>query len=192
MSKVSDQYNNRHYASVSKTETTDLDYDAFLERPRAQIQAWAAARPYSTSSQASHLLYNEAGIHWRVPSFMIATCVTGIAVAVGHHLYYSSLDGRIVVDLTSVDSKWSLDAVRNSQEWKIRFGTIFAFSVQTLLSSAVSTAYEQEVWALVRRATVSIKGLDALFSATFSFWSLCNFELWLKAQLGALIALLRW
>src|SRR5579859_2790689 len=59
---------------------------------------------------------------------MISLFTSGLALAVGHHLLYSSLDGR------------QLNQVSVSQAWVIREGTAFAFAFKTVLVSAIGAA----------------------------------------------------
>jgi hypothetical protein len=109
--------------------------------------------------------------------------------AYGHHYYYSTLDGEVVVN---TGSKWDLDAVRTGQEWKIRFGTGLAFLVKTMFAAALVIAFEQHLWVTTRRNAITIDGLDAMFSAAGSLSSFFNWEFLKKAKMAALLALLVW
>ncbi|KAK6065955.1 hypothetical protein SCUP234_12318 [Seiridium cupressi] len=120
---------------------------------------------------------------------MIALFLGGTVCALGHHLYYANLDDTVVVNITS---RWNLEAVRDSQEWKIRFGTGFAFFTKTMFAAAVAIAYQQRLWVTTRKQTVTINGLDAMFSAANNIFSFAILEFLRRAKLGAALALLVW
>ena len=128
------------------------------------------------------------GIHWLVPAQMLSLFVAGIGLAIGHHYYYHSLAGTEVMPATRIVSQWDI----GRQEWKIRFGTAFAFLAKTCLATAIAIAYTQHVWASCRRKAYSVSGLDALFSATSDVFAFASFELTLRAKVGALLAALVW
>ncbi|KAK3988799.1 hypothetical protein QBC44DRAFT_397347 [Cladorrhinum sp. PSN332] len=129
------------------------------------------------------------GIHWQAPTSMITFFVAGLAAAIGHHVFYSSLHDKVVVE---TNSRWDLEAVRDGQEWKIRFGTALAFLTQSLFAEAIDGAFQQTIWVAAREKAISIEGLDAMFSAGGTIWSFFKFEFIRKASLGALLGLLKW
>jgi hypothetical protein len=49
--------------------------------------------------------YHE-GIYWLSPITMLVLLLIGISASVGHHTYYSSLDGKVVGNDT--DQQWKL------------------------------------------------------------------------------------
>ncbi|KAF7523250.1 hypothetical protein G7054_g11826 [Neopestalotiopsis clavispora] len=57
----------------------------------------------------------------------------GILFAIAHHVFYESLDGKVVVD-------------QHQQEWYLRIGTGLSFAVRTLLSASIGSAYVQLIW----------------------------------------------
>ncbi|KAL2074611.1 hypothetical protein VTL71DRAFT_8389 [Oculimacula yallundae] len=126
------------------------------------------------------------GINWLVPVKMLALFIGGSALAVGHHCYYQSLVDTRVSSNSSKSSSWDID----SQEWKIRFGTAFAFLAKTFLAAAVSIAYKQHIWATCRRKAYSIAGLDALFSATADLFAFTSSEFTIRAKVSAVLAAL--
>ncbi|KAI5464468.1 hypothetical protein BGZ63DRAFT_503248 [Mariannaea sp. PMI_226] len=140
-------------------------------------------------SKASTQRENLWGVHWRSPVTMILFFLGATGCAIGHHFYYSRLDGTVV---TNTSSRWDLESVRNGQEWAIRFGTAFAFLVKTLFAAAVAIAFQQRLWVTARKRTMSVAGLDAMFAAANSITSLTNFEFLHKAKVGAVLAILVW
>lgn len=118
-------------------------------------------------------------IHWVAPVGMIAFFLFGVSFAIGHHAYYSSLDGTDVRD-------------DESQQWAIRFGTAFAFLVEVPLAAAVSISQTQRAWTTVERKSVSIGGIDSIFAATRDIGSFMSWEMLSRAKLASLLALTCW
>ncbi|KAK4221314.1 hypothetical protein QBC38DRAFT_504994 [Podospora fimiseda] len=129
------------------------------------------------------------GLHWRAATSMAIFFLAGLASAIGHHVFYSSLHKKVVID---TKDRWDLEAIRDGQEWKIRFGTAFAFLTQSLFAEAIDVAFQQTVWVAARQQSISIDGLDAMFSAGGTIWSYFKFEFLKKATLGAILGLLKW
>lgn len=118
------------------------------------------------------------GIDWLVPTQMVALLVIGTLLAVGHHLFYSSLAGHPVGKI--------------SQTWAIRYGTAFTFLVKASLVSAVSTAYTQHIWVMFRKKSMSIGALDATLSATRDPFSFLSLEMLNRVKIGTALALIIW
>lgn len=102
-------------------------------------------------------------ISWDSSAAVVAPTCAGIALAVGHHLYYS-LDG------TPAGST-------SRQQWALRYGSALAFLVVALLKTACDAAYHQHIWTLVKREALSLRSLDALFSLTTDPISFLSLEL---------------
>jgi len=118
-------------------------------------------------------------VHWLKPTLMIGWLVMGIAVALGHHFFYSWLDGRVVQS-------------KEEQEWYGRIGTGLAFLTKTLLTAASGIAYTQLLWRTLRSKPVSIGGVDALFGVTTNAWNLTSLEIWRRGPLPAIVAAVLW
>ncbi|KAH6713525.1 hypothetical protein BKA61DRAFT_43274 [Leptodontidium sp. MPI-SDFR-AT-0119] len=118
-------------------------------------------------------------IYWRSPASMIACFFIGIFVALGHHLYYTSLKADLVGN-------------EDEQQRKLRYGTTFAFVTQVSLVGSVGFAYSQWLWKTLRTTRVSVQCLDSAFSADTQLISMFNPEMWWKIKLGSLLALLAW
>jgi hypothetical protein len=110
---------------------------------------------------------------------MVVFAICGAVLAVGHHVYYRSLDGKIA-------------STAKTQQWPIRFGTAFAFLTVLLLKRPVVTACTQYTWVILRHRSVAIKGIDKLFSITSDPTSLWSFELAKKAKVVLVLATLSW
>ncbi|PKK48525.1 hypothetical protein CI102_7940 [Trichoderma harzianum] len=127
-------------------------------------------------------------IHWRSPTSMIGLFIGATGAAVAHHLYYDNIDGSEVV---IVQDEWTLEAVRNSQEWKLRFGAGLAFLAKAMFAASAIVAYEQQAW-LTARTKAAVAGLDAMFSAAQSPLSFFSPDFLRKAKARAIMALLVW
>ena len=88
--------------------------------------------------------------HWRVPTIMISALLSGIAFAVGHHLFYASYHGTLVQGSMG-------------QQWVNRIGTAFAFLVKTALAIATGSAYVQRQWLSLGSRPNHIAQVDCLF-----------------------------
>ncbi|KAF2094276.1 hypothetical protein NA57DRAFT_60907 [Rhizodiscina lignyota] len=128
---------------------------------------------HASSNRDSH------GIYWRSPALMGSGWAAGVIFSIGHHLFYSHFNGLIV-------------GSTNEEQWNIRIGSLFALVVKTMLTSSVWFAYTQWLWRTLKRRAISLRGLDAAFSAEISIWSLLNHELILKVRMGAVLALIAW
>lgn len=122
-------------------------------------------------------------VQWGVPISkqiqMIACVLLGILLALGHHLFFSSLN------TTAVGST-------SRQQWAIAFGTAFAFLIASFLGLAVSSAYTQFIWAYLRKNTLSLSGIDKIFSLTSDLTGFLSLELMKRAKLVMLFAILSW
>ena len=114
-----------------------------------------------------------SGIPWQAPATIVLSLTVGILLAIGHHLFYSSLHGREAVG----NGYKILGADVSPQQLYVAIGTAFAFLVKAALITAVSTAYLQLLWrALLRAAGSSLGDLDTAFSGLSNITSL--FKAW--------------
>ena len=122
-------------------------------------------------------------VKWGVPLYkkvqMVGYVLLGAILAIGHHLFFHSLNAKVV-------------GSTSRQQWAIAFGTAFAFLVVCFLSLAVSAAYMQYVWRFLRKASISIKGIDKIFALTSDLSGFFSLELLKKAKLVLLFALVSW
>jgi hypothetical protein len=144
-----------------------------LTDPRGLGQSASEAR------QSKGGKYVKWGIHWRQPSYILLLTVSAIALALGHHFYYKSLDG------TSAGS-----VIR--QQWSITFGSSFAYLVVHFLGAAIVVAYSQYVWSLVRQRGYTMEGLDNLFAMTSDPRAFFNWEVVKHGRFAVLLALMTW
>jgi hypothetical protein len=122
-------------------------------------------------------------VQWGVPISkqirMIGFVILGILLALGHHLFFSSLNTTVV-------------GSTSRQQWAIAFGTAFAFLIASFLGLAVSSAYTQFIWAYLRKNTLSLRGIDKIFSLTSDLTGFLSLELMKRAKAVILFAILSW
>lgn len=118
-------------------------------------------------------------MHWRAPTLILGLLAIGIALALGHHFYYRSLNGTAV----SSDTR---------QEWALRFGTAFAFLTQSSLVASAGVAYTQRVWVTVKKKASPLRTLDNVFSLQNTLWSFFSWEVLAKAKALYLLGICIW
>ncbi|EWG50755.1 hypothetical protein FVEG_09890 [Fusarium verticillioides 7600] len=118
-------------------------------------------------------------VHKLTPVLMTGSLFLGLILAIGHHLYYHYLDGRIIKS-------------QNQQEWFLRVGTGIAFLARALLSAAVGFAYTQILWRTLRSKSVTIEGVNSLFGVLHNAWDFTTWELWTAAPALAVVAIIAW
>lgn len=119
---------------------------------------------------------SRAPLDRRLPWNMYIFLLFGIVCAIGHHIYYSSLNGKPADD----------------QLLKLRYGTILAFGAKAGLCAAVVTAFRQRIWTTVRTRFLSIGAMDSLFAATEDVRALWNWELYKGAKTAMALAVFVW
>lgn len=118
-------------------------------------------------------------IHWRAPTLILGLLAVGIALALGHHFYYQSLNETTV----SSDTR---------QEWALRFGTAFAFLTQSSLVASAGVSYTQRVWVTVKKKAFPLRTLDNIFSLQNTLWSFFSWEVLAKAKALYLLGICIW
>lgn len=130
-----------------------------------------------SSSQCEGPKYVKWGIHSPQPSYVSICFFSAIALAVGHHFYYKSLNG------TPAGSA-------NRQQWAITFGASFSFLVTHLLRAATFIAHSQYIWLVIRRRGYTLENLDNLFSLTSDLRSIFSREFVKHGKIAVLLALI--
>jgi hypothetical protein len=126
------------------------------------------------------------GIHWRAYTTMVTSLLLGILLALGHHLFYNSLDGKPVGA-----SEHVIRGVTR-QQLNLTLGTLFAFLVKAFLAVAVTTVYTQIAWRAIKKRATTLGTIDTIFHVVSNFWSLISFSVWWKYPLLLLLALTMW
>lgn len=80
---------------------------------------------------------------------MVASFLAAVAFAIGHDMFYQSLNGRPVLNAQPLASlKSSLHV--SDQQLYISLGTFFAFLAKSSLGVLVSTSFEQLAWKSIK------------------------------------------
>lgn len=109
---------------------------------------------------------------------MLSFLLLGVGLALLHHFYYKYLDGQAVQEHP------------HQQQLANGIGTGFAFATKMFLALAVSTAYTQRIWKTAREKPFSLRGLDAMFSATTNATAFFTYEMIL--HWSSFLALIVW
>jgi hypothetical protein len=129
-------------------------------------------------------------VDWRIsyyaPTLMVSLLLSGIGLAVGHHVVNTALDHTPVKTVED----GAPDFV--TQKWIGRYGIALAFLTKTLLAGAVTIAYKQHIWLNFRRCGYTIDVINALYDATNDFSSLLNVDMIWNAKSASLLALFSW
>ncbi|KAF7856956.1 hypothetical protein EAF04_009716 [Stromatinia cepivora] len=111
--------------------------------------------------------------------FMIAFGLSGVILAIGHHIYYASLHSTVA-------------GSPSRQQFAIRFGNVFSFLVTSLLAASIGAAYDQYLWTLFKRKSFSVGGIDDLFSLKSVLTGFLNLELYSHAKVAVFLAACSW
>ncbi|KAK4139164.1 uncharacterized protein C8A04DRAFT_40938 [Dichotomopilus funicola] len=109
---------------------------------------------------------------WR----MYGLFLFGFACAVGHHAFYSSLDGKPADDQIKM----------------MRFGGLLSYAAKAGLLAAVIFAYQQQVWVTAIHNTMRLRAVDSLFAASNEPHALLNWEFVRKARVATALAVAAW
>lgn len=109
---------------------------------------------------------------WSMFLFLIA----GALFAFSHHMFYSRLHG------TEADS----------QSLMLRYGTILAFCAKASLYTAVTIAFRQRAWMVVRHKMVRLGLVDSIFTAAEDLAALLDWKAIRKAKMAMLLAAYVW
>lgn len=102
-------------------------------------------------------------IGWQFPTLVVVLFLVGLGAAIGHHVYYQSLDGQLVAGTSGIDDADGSSS--RQQTWAIRIGTGLAFLHKTALVGVLGLVGAQQAWATVRRRAMTVNGIDSMFAA---------------------------
>lgn len=107
---------------------------------------------------------------------MYLSLLFGICCAIGHHIFYKTLDGRPA----------------ENQLAMLRYGAVLAFATKAGLVAAIVLAFKQRIWMTVRSKFLSVAALDSLFAATEDLSAMLNVEIYKRAKVAMLLAVFVW
>ncbi|KAJ4127644.1 hypothetical protein NW765_016123 [Fusarium oxysporum] len=154
-----------------------------------EVQSSDPARNGTESSKAVRQFTGFASIKrksdrfweaWNVyvnrPWNMHVLVIIGTLFAVGHHLFYLHLNGKEAIN----------------QPMMLLYGTVIAFFTKASLGTAVTIAFHQRAWRVVRFKIARVQTIDSIFTANADFSSLLTWSSIRKAKIGTLLALYCW
>ncbi|KAI4854288.1 hypothetical protein E4T45_04020 [Aureobasidium sp. EXF-8846] len=98
--------------------------------------------------------------HWRTLGIVFGSLCASTLFAIGHHLFYQSLADTPVS--TANDFAIGPWAGMSSQKFNVAVGNTFASLFRMFLSIAVTTAYVQMVWKVLKAESTELDVVDAL------------------------------
>jgi hypothetical protein len=119
------------------------------------------------------------GIGWECPAMMVGFMISGALLALGHHLYYHTLNGTRV---TSIEQ----------QTWATRIGTGLAFVSRAFLVTAVGVAAARETWSTLRNKSIRLYGINSMFNVLNSPMAFFSLDLWRHAKSLTVLAIFSW
>ena len=129
-------------------------------------------------------------IHWQAPATVVASLIAGTLFAIGHHLFYQGLDGRVAPN----DIHYILGSDVSDQQLNIAGGTALSFLVKACLFAALNAAYAQLFWRVMLHRTpeVTLERLDATFSALTNAHHMFKAKVWWRYPVLFTVALIAW
>jgi hypothetical protein len=121
---------------------------------------------------------------------MVITTAVGIGLAIGHHLFYNSLNGS--EPSNEVYQIWGVSGGLSQQQVNLAAGATFAFFVKTFLGIALSTAQEQTIWRFIKSRPTRLSAIDGLFESKDNLFSILNFKLWGLSPISMMLAAIYW
>ncbi|GIZ48251.1 hypothetical protein CKM354_001131900 [Cercospora kikuchii] len=114
--------------------------------------------------------------HWLTPTVLVTSFLAGVALAIGHHLYYQSLEGV---------------SPEGRQYNPVTIGTAIVFMVRTTMIITVTTAYWQVFWRVLRRR-LPIATIDSLAGALSAVYEVLSLKTLRASPLLVGLVLLGW
>ncbi|KAI1012998.1 hypothetical protein LB503_001381 [Fusarium chuoi] len=128
------------------------------------------------AQRSSNNLWRFWNAYRRKPWNMLLLVLIGTLFAIGHHLLYLHLDGREAIN----------------QSLMLRYGTAIAFCAKASLGTAVTIAFHQRAWRVVRFKTARVETINSIFTANSDIFSLFTWSSIRKSRVGTLLAIYCW
>lgn len=115
---------------------------------------------------------------WYLQMTIVGSLLAGLLLSIGHHLFYSFLDGYTVHGQPKVVRLWATS-----------IGTGFAFLVRSCLGISIGATFWQIFWTTLHRKSLSINTIDGLASSWGNILSLLDFQVVQASPLLSSLAL---
>ncbi|OJJ47348.1 hypothetical protein ASPZODRAFT_16029 [Penicilliopsis zonata CBS 506.65] len=121
---------------------------------------------------------------------MAGSLVTGVILAIGHHLFYRHLAGTRPPD--AVYAAFGRSSGLTGQQLNLAVGSAFAFLVKAFLGMGISLAHDQATWRTIKARPMPSAFIDGAFAAKTSLFDLLNLHLWKRSVSTMLLAVVYW
>lgn len=118
--------------------------------------------------------------NWRATRTIVIALLFGLGVALAHHFTYSSLDGKLVAEVSL------------SQAWISRIGTALAFVAKLAFTISVGASFVQHQWLQFYRRPFRVKDVDVLTGVLGNLLCFLESRVWFHQPLLMLLALVSW
>jgi len=148
------------------------------------VQSGVDGHPHPNPPNDSQPGDGKRNKHRKVPKapifFIAALWLAALAVAVGQHFFYSSLNGS------------ELQSSSIPQSWVAPLGTAFAFIFKSLIVGSVAIIYAQALWFCVQRHAIQAESLDGLFGVLDNPLQFFNKDLFQRTPFLFFVAVVSW
>ncbi len=138
--------------------------------------------PMAWEDENDYVPGRSGGIYWKAYTVMITSLLCGMLLALGHHLFYKSLNGK------PVEASQHIIHGVTRQQFNLTIGTLFAFLIKAFLAVAVTSAYTQFVWRAIKKRPTRLTTINTVFHVLTDFWSLLRISVWWRYPLLLLLA----
>ena len=129
-------------------------------------------------------------IHWRAPASILGALAAGMALAIGHHFFYASLDNK------PVSHGFLLGSSISKQEANVSIGLAFAFLFKACLVYSMAVAFVQLFWREAKaphpRHAPTLARLDSIYGAFSNVGAMLDVRCWVRSPLPVMVAALAW
>jgi hypothetical protein len=124
------------------------------------------------------------------PVLMTAAVFAGVLFALGHHLFYASLNGT---NAPTGAYRFAGSAIPK-QRFNIAVGTAFAFLTKAALAVAVWIAYTQVYWRSARTTPEGqrLSTMDVTYSVMTNAFELLHVRVWVRYPVMLFLAIIAW
>lgn len=174
---------NGQYAGAPRDSQAELLLDSQRNRHSTRSVSFGPSTTFMypgqdkpPPSRGSSLRPGSCSPRWHSSFSMYICFIFGVLCAVGHHIFYASLDGEPA----------------ESQTEMLRYGTFLAYAAKAGFSAAAISAFKQRIWVTVRSRFMSISALDSMFAAAEDLTALINWEFIRDAKAAFALVFFAW
>ncbi|CAK7242755.1 MAG: hypothetical protein STHCBS139747_004254 [Sporothrix thermara] len=151
-------------------------------------------------TRAKTFFLRRQGISWRYPAAAAGLYICSLLLAVGHDLYYVSLNGTLAdndddatTDSASASTSFSLASFRSGQQtWALRIGLGLSFLSKTAMTAVVGFVGVQQLWLTLRHKAMTVRSIDNMYGLFTSPLTFFDLNVLAHAKVLVVVALLSW